>query len=159
MYLGFVLATMVVLPIISVIVEVVLQPGADIVFLIGKWFVFWAVGVRLLAAGFSQMLRPGFTSAGIMGVADASADKLVVELGFANTAFGILGVLTYFNLAWIVPVALGGMVFLGLAGLAHVRNPGRSTRENIALASDLFVALVLAVFLIITFTRGGIAGG
>lgn len=151
-YLLIVIVLMVVAPIVSVIVEyVVVGGGADLVGLIGRWFVFWAVGVRLLTAGFSQMLRPGFTSSAILGVEEKNAEKLVVELGFGNTAIGIAGVLSYFNPGWVVPVALVGMVFLGLAGLAHIRNTGKNMKENVATLSDLFVAVVLAGYLIAVF--------
>ena len=30
--------------------------------LIGKWFVFWVVGVRLFTAGIRQVLKPAFTA-------------------------------------------------------------------------------------------------
>jgi hypothetical protein len=160
LYLVMVVALMVVAPIVSVLIEyVAIGSAADVVGLIGRWFVFWAVGVRLLTAGFSQMLRPGFTSSAILGVEEKNAEKLVVELGFGNTAIGVAGVLSYFNPGWVVPVALVGMVFLGLAGLAHIRNAGKNIKENVATLSDLFVAVVLAGYLIAVFATAGIPGG
>ena len=33
----------------------------NLIFLTGKWFLFWAIGLRLLIAGFKQVIDPGFT--------------------------------------------------------------------------------------------------
>ena len=51
MYYVLVAGLMVVLPVVSIVIEWLSVPGADLIPLIGKWFVFWAVGVRLFAAG------------------------------------------------------------------------------------------------------------
>jgi hypothetical protein len=34
----------------------------DLWLLLGRWFVFWAVGVRLLTAGIRQIAQPRFTA-------------------------------------------------------------------------------------------------
>ena len=149
MYAIFVIVLMVVLPVVSIAAEYFLYPaGAGFVFLVGKWFVFWAVGARLFGAGLMQTLRPSFTSSGIFGNADPNAEKLVEEIGFGNLAIGLLGLLTIFNAAWIVPAAITGMVFLGLAGAKHVLNMGKSGRESLAMWSDLAIAVVLAAYLV-----------
>jgi hypothetical protein len=52
-----------VLPAASVILESTISAhGASIMGLIGKWYVFWAGGVRLLLAGLRQVSQPRFTA-------------------------------------------------------------------------------------------------
>jgi hypothetical protein len=51
---------MIVFPVASIIAEAVLAEGrADLILLFGKWFVFWAVGIRLLVTAFRQITNPG----------------------------------------------------------------------------------------------------
>jgi hypothetical protein len=116
--------------------------------LIGKWFVFWAVGFRLLIAGLKQITDPSYTAETIFRIADKSAQKVVMELGFGNVSVGTLAVLTIFNSAWITPAAIAGLLFFGLAGGKHVMNSERTQPENVALWSDLFIAVILAGYLV-----------
>lgn len=156
MYLAMVVGLMVVLPIASILIDVVYPGGsASLIFLIGKWFVFWAVGVRLLLAGIRQALNPSFTAEKIFAVKDPAALIIVQELGFANLSIGVLGVLSLFRNEWIVGAAITGGLFYGLAGIRHVLKGDRNTTENIAMISDLFMAVVLAAFVAATLWRGG----
>jgi hypothetical protein len=41
--------------------------------LIGKWFLFWAAGVRLMLAAFRQLFQPEFTARQIFKIEDADA--------------------------------------------------------------------------------------
>jgi hypothetical protein len=65
MYFAAVVMLMLVLPLASAAVEAVLLVVPDPMFLIGKWFTFWAVGVRLFLAGLMQVFRPQFTARSI----------------------------------------------------------------------------------------------
>jgi hypothetical protein len=147
-YLAMILGLMVVVPVGSILFEFAASGGhADLLLLAGKWFTFWGVGVRLFTAGVSQVLRPGFTANAILsGRADASASQVVQELGFANVAFGLLGVLSLPISGWLVPAALAGGVFLGLAGVRHIAKPRKNTKELLATLTDLLVAVVLVAF-------------
>jgi hypothetical protein len=49
--------------------------------------------------------------------------------------------------ARIAPAGLAGGLFLGLAGIKHAMNAERSTKENVAMTTDLLVACVVAVYL------------
>ena len=51
MYTVIVVLLMLVLPAISVVVEHLLSPDLPLMSLLAKWYVFWAVGVRLGMAG------------------------------------------------------------------------------------------------------------
>jgi hypothetical protein len=149
MYLLVILLTMFVLPLGSIAAEWALSPTHDLLLmLVGKWFVFWAVGIRLTLAGLRQVAAPDFTARDIFGVEAPEALPLVRELGFANLAAGVVGL---GSLAWpgfVLPGAIWGAIFLGAAGVMHARRAGRSRHETIAMVSDLFVALVLAGYVV-----------
>lgn len=147
MYLVSVVLLLLVLPSVSVVAEALLAPGgAALMMLIGKWFTFWAVGVRLFAAGVSQNLRPEFTAESIFGLEDASALGIVREVGFGNLAMGTLGLLTLLEPRWVTPAALVGGLYYGLAGIGHLLRKARNSKEQVALVSDLLIFLLLAVF-------------
>lgn len=152
MYVAMIVSMMVVLPIVSIVAEHLVYPqGASLLGLVGIWFVFWAVGVRLFLAGLSQTFNPQYTSETIFDIKDPASQKIVQELGFANLSIGLLGMATIFNAAWVIPAAIVGGVFYLLAGTKHVFNGKRNSTENLAMASDLFMALVLGAYLIAVF--------
>lgn len=151
MYLAIILLLMLVLPLGSIAAEMALGTGADLVFLIGKWFVFWGMGLRLLVASLKQIFNPAFTAETIFGITDHKAQSLVQEIGFGNLSLGMLGVLSIFEPQWIVPAAITGSLFYGLAGIKHLLEPGRNRSRNIAMISDLWLALVLLFYLSATF--------
>ena len=114
--------------------------------LIGKWFVFWAVGVRLLLAGFMQTLRPQFTAERIFDTNAAAALGMVREIGFGNIAMGTIGALSLWLGGWLLPAAVAGGLYYGLAGLGHVVRCSGNAMERVAMASDFFIFAVLALF-------------
>lgn len=147
LYSLIVLATTCVLPIVSIALDYSARPGPGLMFFVGKWFVFWGVGVRLFLAGVSQVLRPAFTASDILGAKDPGAEKIVVELGYANVALGLAGLLSLLWSDWVAPAGLAGGLFLGLAGLEHASNADRSAKENVAMATDFLVAAMVAAYL------------
>jgi hypothetical protein len=156
MYLVVVVLLMGVLPVVSIVAEAALSHGgADLILLIGKWFVFWSVGVRLILAGLRQIADPSFTAESIFGVRDEGALSIVRELGFANLSIGLLGASGLFNPGGITPAAIAGGLFYGLAGVQRLIKGDRNAKETIAMVSDLFIFLVLAVFLVALLFRPG----
>ncbi len=147
MYYVLVTALMVVLPIFSIAGEWLATPDASLILLIGKWFVFWVVGVRLFTAGIKQILQPEFTAKTIFEIEDPGATKVVSELGIANFAMGLLGLASLYFSSWTMPAAVAGVIFYGFAGIRHLGNQKRNSIENVATATDLWAALVLAVFI------------
>ncbi|HEY1943826.1 MAG TPA: DUF6790 family protein [Roseiarcus sp.] len=145
MYLAIVIALMGFLPVASSVGELVVHRGADVLFVIARWFVFWSVGVRLLMAGLRQVVNPTFTAATIFGSNDKAALPIVRELGFGNLSIGLLGALAVLVDDWVVPAAFAGGLFYGLAGLQHALKGERNAAETIAMVSDLLLFLVLAV--------------
>jgi hypothetical protein len=153
MYVFAILALMVVLPVAPIVIEYFFVHGIDLLSMIGGWFVFWAVGVRLLAAGLRQVFQPQFTAEGIFGIRDPDARKIVIELGFANICTGVIGVASGSIPAWVQPAAVAGGLFYLLAGIQHARNAHRNQAENLAMWSDLGVGALLAVWLVATWLR------
>lgn len=133
---------MVVIPALSVLVEHFVAPGSDLVWLVAKWFVFWGVGIRLLTAGIRQVLRPGFTARSIFKIEDASADKLVTEIGLGNIATGLVATASLLLPAFTAPMGLTGGLYLGLAGLMHIGSSTRTAEENTALITDLIIGVI-----------------
>ena len=148
MYLLTVALLTFVLPVASILLDHSLAASAVPWFaLIGKWFVFWSAGVRLLLAGLRQFFQPEFTARDIFKLANNDALPIVRELGIANFAAGVVGALSIAEPSFVLPVAISAALFYGLAGVRHALQPERSANETIAMASDLFVSLALIVYL------------
>jgi hypothetical protein len=147
MYLAIVVLTMFLLPAGSVLVEHAVRPAAPIMPLIGKWFVFFGVGVRLGLAGLRQVFQPEFTAREIFHMQGQEALPLVRELGVANIAGGVVALLSLLAPSFVVPAAISAGVFYAVAGVRHAFEATRSRNENIAMVSDLAMALVLTTFL------------
>jgi hypothetical protein len=124
------------------------QNTASILFLTRKWFVFWAAGVRLFIAGMRQVSRPRFTAEEVFGIHDRASFAIVRELGFANLSIGFLGMCSVFRSGWLVPAALVGGLYYGLAGAGHIFRKGKNAKEYMAMISGWFVFLVLAIFVL-----------
>jgi hypothetical protein len=141
---------LVVLPAVSVILGAVVAPhGLGIMGLVGKWYVFWACGIRLLLAGIRQVLQPRFKAAEIFNLDSVKGFPMVREIGFGNLAMGTLAVCTMFRPAWLVPAAVVGGLYYGLAGLGHVFRGGqRNVNEMVAMLSDGFAFVVLLVVVV-----------
>jgi hypothetical protein len=153
MYFLVIALFMLVLPSASIAIEAnLLGSGADLVALTGKWFAFWGIGWRLGLAGFRQAFNPAFTANDIFEIDDPRVLPIVRELGFANLALAALGL---FALApnWTPPAALAGAIFFALAGWKHVIAPERNLTRTVAMVSDLFIALVLAIYLALMLVR------
>lgn len=143
MYLAAILVLMLVAPVLSILVEA-WASGGPLAGLVLKWFVFWGVGARLGLAGVKQVAQPAFTAQTIFEIADPKAQVIVQELGFANLAFGLLGLLSLAFPAFLLPAAAGGGLFYLLAGLKHAARRDKNRTETIAMVSDLAIVAVLA---------------
>jgi hypothetical protein len=144
MYVAVVIGLMLIFPIASIVLDFFMHGhGALDVAIVGKWFVFWAVGVRLLLAGLRQIVQPRYTAETILGVKSPDAMLIVRELGFANTAIGSAGIGTLIFASWTLPLALIGAIFYGLAGINHMTHKPRNKLQNTAMISDLFAAAIL----------------
>jgi len=151
MYIGMLVVLILIFPMASIALEVfVHNHGVLDVAIVGKWFVFWAVGVRLFIAGIRQIVQPRYTAETILGVKDPDAMLIVRELGFANTAIGSAGLGSIYLASWVLPVAVIGAIFYALAGINHVTHRSKNTLQNVAMTSDFFAATVLLIFCVFT---------
>jgi hypothetical protein len=147
MYLVSILVLLILAPAVSVVAEFATSSvPADLIGLIGKWMTFWAVGVRLFLAGVKQTAQPSFTARDIFQIDDPHASGLVREIGFGNLSMGLLGLASFLKPEWLVPAAIVGGLYYGLAGLGHLFKGERNAKENIAMLTDFLAFIVLAVF-------------
>lgn len=146
MYFAVIALFMLILPAGCVGLEyAVLHTSSDLVALIGKWFAFWGVGMRLGIAGLRQAFNPAFTAQDVFEIEDPRVHPIVRELGFANLSLGLLGLLALVP-GWPLPAAIAGGLFFALAGWKHIQASERNLTRSVAMVSDLFIALVLASF-------------
>ena len=147
MYVAIVALTMVILPAVSIVAGHALDPAAAWLLLAGRWFVFWSVGVRLTLAGTRQFFQPAFTAREIFHLGD-DALPIVRELGVANVATGVVGLLSLAAPSFTLPVAISAAIFYGAAGFRHALERDRSRNETVAMSSDLFAFVVLTLFVV-----------
>ena len=145
MYPFIIAAFMVVLPGLSVAAETAFRGVPLSIVLVAKWFVFWMVGIRLLAAGVRQIAQPEYTARTILKLTGNDALVVIRELGFGNVAMGLLGIASLPVPDWRSAAALVGGVFYGLAAGNHVLQRKRGRLQNLAMVSDAFAAIVLLV--------------
>jgi hypothetical protein len=144
MYYASVLLLTLILPAGSVYAEQALAHSVlPLMLLVGKWFAFWAGGVRLFVAGIRQNLQPRFTAEAIYGIASDDPLPFIRELGMANIAMGTIGIIAGFLADFVLPAAIVGGLYYVQAGVGHLRHGGRNAQRNLAMISDLFVALAL----------------
>ena len=128
MYVAIVLAQTLVVPLVSGFVELAMV-GGDPILVFGRWWIVWGVGSRLLLAGLSQLFAPERTAAILGSEGNAAERTLARELGGANVAMGLAGLLALVP-GWTIPAGAAGAVFLGIAGVSHVTTPGKSTTSR-----------------------------
>ncbi|HXW52326.1 MAG TPA: DUF6790 family protein [Candidatus Acidoferrales bacterium] len=140
------------MPAAFTVLESQLGKGQHLSFgLFGKWFIFWAIGMRLFFAGLSQAINPAFTAKEIFQLRDGSSYPIVRELGFANVCFGVVGLASLFLPTWRVVSAVASGLYYGLAGFSHVFKKPASANETLALVSDLFIFVVIGVLVVFDF--------
>jgi hypothetical protein len=148
-YLTMNVLLLIIFPTLSIAAEYIFEHEPFTWLLIGKWFIFWAIGIRLFTAGISQASNPGFT-AGIFHMKTQESYTVIRELGFANISLGIMGILSVINEVWRLLAAVAGGIFLGLAGLLHLFKKPDTRNELIAMLYDLSVLLVVILYLLFT---------
>jgi uncharacterized protein DUF6790 len=148
-YLFFIILLLFVLPMLSVIIEHYAgKEQSSLISLVGKWFIFWAVGLRLFIAGLRQTLNPSFTAESIFHITNKESFVIVRELGFANICMGAAGVISLFVPQWRMTAAFAGGLYLGIAGINHIIKKPTSSNEWIAMVSDIIIFLVMLVCII-----------
>ena len=151
MYMISVVLLLFVLPVISIVVErLVGAHGLSLLVVVGRWFCFWAVGVRLFLAGLRQTTKPAFTAEAIFRVSEPGAWPIVREVGFANLSMGLLGLLSLWRSEWLIPASIVGGLYYGLAGVGHLGGKERNAKETFAMVTDFVPFVVLGVFVVMS---------
>ena len=142
-----------ILPIICAFIEVCI--GKDHAFsmdLMGKWFIFFAVGIRLFMAGIKQMTDPAFTAKEIFHINSPESLPIVRELGFANLCFGLIGIISLFIPSWRIVSAFGSGLYYGIAGVQHLIKKPVGPNEKFAMITDILIFICLVAYFVKTFS-------
>ena len=150
LYFISVILTMLILPVISILLDRAAH-STSICQLIGKWFVFWAIGIRLFLAGLRQASKPSFTAKEIFHIQGTESFAVIRELGFGNLAIGTGGIVSLLHPEWTSIMAIVGGLYFGLAGSLHLFKKLDSFNEIIALVSDLFIFIIMAAYILYSF--------
>lgn len=152
-YIAISICLLLILPTACIITEILKE---DILLhwtLVGKWFLFWAAGIRLFTAGVKQASNPEFTATRIFRFTSRESFVIIRELGFANIAMGSMGILSLINEHWRLLAAIVSCIFFGFAALQHFSRKSDSVNEYIAMVYDSVVFIVLALFSVLTFPQ------
>lgn len=156
MYISIVLLLMVVCPVLWICADrFVYHSAAPTMVLVGKWFVFWAGGIRLCSGGLTQLFRPRFTSERIFDITGSEALPFIRELGIANIATGSVCVLSLYKPAFEFPMAIVAAIFYSLAAIRHLTDSNRTRHQNAAMITDALVSLVLIAYVAHTIFEPG----
>lgn len=155
-YLFLNIFLLLVLPLAAALCEHVAEDEVLNMRIVIKWFVFSAVGLRLFIAGIKQASSPEFTAINIFSMRTREGYVVIRELGFANIALGVMGILSAIHDNWRILASVSGGLFFGLAALQHAGKKNRSSNEVIALTYDMIVFLVLLLSCFNQFMDGTI---
>jgi hypothetical protein len=148
MYIATITLLLIVFPVASIVADkAIAHMAVPWLALLGKWFVFWIVGVRLIVAGLRQFFQPRFTAKEILAIDSDDALKVVQELGIANFSVGVVAAVSLVFPRFALPMAIAGALFYGIAGIRHLRDTHRNTKQNFAMVTDLFGAAVLVAYI------------
>ena len=147
------------MPVISSAIEYYTSTGSvntfhGLVFItamMGKWFIFYAVGVRLLLAGIRQIKNPDFTAKEIFHIESDAVLPIVRELGFANLCAGLVGIMALFIPQWRMVSAFSSGLYYCIAGLYHFIKKPAGINEQFALITDIIIFALLAIYLVVMF--------
>ncbi|MBS1632997.1 MAG: hypothetical protein JST10_10540 [Bacteroidetes bacterium] len=138
-----------VLPAICTIGQIIINRDTTFSYaLFGKWFIFSAVGLRLLLAGIKQVANPEFTAKEIFHIDSPDSLPIVRELGFANLCFGLVGIVTLFMPQWRVVSAFGSGLYYAVAGLQHFIKKPAGINEMFALLTDVLIFILLFIYFV-----------
>ncbi|MBS1496133.1 MAG: hypothetical protein JSU03_14345 [Bacteroidetes bacterium] len=136
------------IPLIGIIAEYYSSNVRLNIGLLGKWFIFSAVGLRLFLAGIKQVFNPEFTAKQIFNLDNPDCFPILRELGFANICFGIVAIISLFKPDWRIVSAFASGLYFGIAGLQHAIKKESGINEKFALWTDLFIFIILLIYFI-----------
>lgn len=135
---------MVALPVLSVLVQHHLTKVAITPALLGKWFIVWVLGIRLMVVGFVQVVHRGRSAVqhsddGIdLGKITGLAKMVLAGLGFLCVA--------YHQWSLLPTITVG--IYLGLAGFQHDFKKPTTTEGWISMIYDMVVFTVITTCMV-----------
>lgn len=138
-----------ILPLISIITDVLVFKETRLPQVVLKWCVFYGVGLRLFTAGIKQALNPSFTAKSIFTVTDEKVFSIVRELGFANICSGFIGTVSLFVTSFRYAAAILGCLYFLLAFMQHLARKNKNSTEMFVTITDLSIVLELGIPLVI----------
>lgn len=140
----------VLLPVISICTEshikvIFIDPG-----LIGKWFIFWAAGVRPFFAGIKLVYRRWTAPAGFFYREMKENFLMIRQLGFAHIAIGVTGMLSLVNSNWRQIAGLAAAFFFGLSAVQHFFIKPVNGKEMAIMITDIMVFTIMLLYLFFT---------
>jgi hypothetical protein len=124
------------------------------------YYLFIGVGIQGIVTGILQMNKPQM----VVSFVQWPYSPFLVELGMANLAFGLLGIISvWLDKSWKVAAAAGYGLFLLFTGIGHIINImllGTTAGDAGAfLWSDLFVPVALFILIVLKSHSIGTAKG
>jgi hypothetical protein len=146
LYLVNVFGIILVLPIVSIGINVFINFRKKIENnfpeIIGNWFIFWSIGIRLFTAGLMQIFNPNYTA----NLLQLNLNDLIVirELGLSNSSIGLLGIISFFKYGLQKYVCLYILIFFSGASIIHITRLLQHTHfdEIITLITNVFIIFV-----------------
>lgn len=146
-YIISIIALIFVLPLLSLFAEWLLRTNViNVASSAGKWFIFYAGGLRLFIAGIRQITNPSFTAKKIFHFKTDESFFVIKELGFANVCLGLTGVISICLMQWRVVSAFSCGLYYGLAGLGHFARKTAAGNEKFAMITDIIAFIILMVY-------------
>ena len=135
----YVIAIMFILPFMFTIIGIKKNKNTGEIFC--KWFVFWTIGVRAATTGLMQFINPAYTQKLLQ--VTVSDSIITQELGYAQFAIGVLGLLSLKYINYRKPAALSYGVFMVGATILHLnRMLALNLGEAVSLIGDILVVFI-----------------
>jgi len=149
-YLINVFGIILVLPVISIGINVFInfkkKNKNNFPEIIGNWFIFWSIGIRLFTTGLMQIFNPVYTA----NLLQLNLNDFIVirELGLSNFSIGLLGIISFFKHGLQKYVCLYILIFFSGASIIHI------TRLLQYAYLDEIITLITNIFTIIVSVYG-----
>ena len=151
-YIVSIILMLFVLPVVSFFIEWQISDSTiNTVASIGKWFIFYAAGLRLFIAGIRQISKPAFTAKEIFHFTTNESFPVIKELGFANICTGLVGIISLFIPSWRIVSAFSSGLYYGFASFTHLTKKMAGANERFALLTDIIVFILLLVYVLLFF--------
>lgn len=134
-----------VLPLVSAAVEYHFTKTGMSAVLVGKWFIFWTVGIRFLVAGFTQVIRQGRGALILQGDTTGGFGKV---LGLVKMLLAGMAFLCVMKDSWSLLAAITVGVYVGLAGFQHDFKKPNTAEGWISMVYDMIVFTVITTCLV-----------